>query len=772
MITLLPSQSILFYRSITAVLPSALLIFILAACKNPPSEEKAVPEPGFESARTVKNDATPAYLNTEESLSSFRMPKGYHVEVVAGDEMLNEPVAVSWDGNGRMFVTQMETYMQTVDTTGEHVATSRILLLEDTDDDGRMDKRTVYIDKLMLPRMILAVGNELLVNVTDTYDIYAYKDTDNDGVADQKRLVYHPGKRAFGNLEHQRSGLDWNLDNWIYLTVDPVRFKYRNGQLTADSLLSGSNGQWGITHDNYGRLFYARGGAENAGSGFHINPAYGQLEFDDAYIDSVFGQVWPIVKTPDVQGGLGRIRPDTTLNHFTAANGQSIFRGDRLPSNLVGDYLIAEPVARMIRRAKVINTQGKRTLENVYDQEEFLASWDMNFRPVNTYTGPDGCLYIVDMHRGIIQEGTWTDEGSYLRKQILRLGLDKNIQHGRILRVTYDGMDRGPKPKMLDETTAKLVTYLDHPNGWWRDNAQKEIVLRNDQSVVPALREIALGKKGPLTDKPGPLGRIHALWTLSGLESIDQDILLKAFEDDDAAVRKTAIWISDSYLKKNDDKILGALEKLKNDRDADVRIQMLLSLTNSTSPAAKELSTYLIEKNKDNEMIAATAQSLARNEEIKKFGSKLGALKPEQRVMVTEGAAIFNSLCATCHGERGKGVPTQIAPPLAGQFMRYMGKKEALVKILLHGLTGPVNGKTYRENMVSMGMNDDKWIASVLSFVRYDMGMTENPFPGTPNEGFVNFLLVSPDEVARIREQFKNRKEPWTWQELDQPSKP
>lgn len=741
-----------------------------AGCRQSTEERKSVPEPGFESPRTVKNDATPQYLNTEESLGSFRMPRGYKVEIAADEDMLNEPVAISWDGNGRMFVCQMETYMQSVDTTGEHVATSRILLLEDTDDDGRMDKRTVYIDKLMLPRMILAVGNELLVNVTDTYDIYAYKDTDSDGVADQKRLVYRANKKAYGNLEHQRSGLDWNLDNWIYVTVDPLRFKYKDGNLIADSLLSGSNGQWGITHDNYGRLFYARGGAEDAGSGFHINPAYGQLEFPDAYVDSVFGAVWPIVKTPDVQGGLARIRPDTTLNHFTAANGQSIFRGDHLPAHLVGDYLIAEPVARMVRRAKVINTKGKRTLENVYEREEFIASWDMNFRPVNTYTGPDGCLYIVDMHRGIIQEGTWTGEGSYLRKQILRLGLDKNIQHGRILRVTYDGMSRGPKPRMLDETTAQLVTYLDHPNGWWRDNAQKEIVLRNDQSVVPALKEIALGRKGPLKEAPGPLGRIHALWTLSGLEAADSELLTKAFEDKDANVRKTAIWVADALLKQNDKDVVAAAIKLRDDPDYDVRVQLLLSLAQSTAPKATETKAYLIDSNKDNAMIAGVKQSLDKTEEVKKFGAKLGALKPEQRVMVTEGAAIFNTLCATCHGERGKGVASQIAPPLAGQFMRYMGKKDALVKILLHGLTGPVNGKTYRENMVSMGMNDDAWIASVLSFLRYDIGMAENPFPGTPNEGFVRFLLVSPEEVAKIREAFKDRSKPWTWDELNAPN--
>ena len=113
------------------------------------------------------------------------------------------------------------------------------MLLEDTNNDGKMDKSSVFIDKLMLPRMILCVGHELLVNETDTYDMYAYKDTNGDGVADQKRHVYQVGRKSPGNMEHQRSGLDWNLDNWIYETVDPVRFRYKNGMIQADSLIGG-----------------------------------------------------------------------------------------------------------------------------------------------------------------------------------------------------------------------------------------------------------------------------------------------------------------------------------------------------------------------------------------------------------------------------------------------------------------------------------------------------------------------------------------------------
>ena len=751
--------------TVAAFVTSAMLVCTCTPFHQ--DNEAGQEEAGFDSPRTVNSDPQPEYLTPGESLKSFRLPKGYHLELVADETMLSEPVAISWDGNARMFVTQMETYMQTVDTTGEHQPSSRVMLLEDTNDDGKMDKSSVYIDKLMLPRMILAVGNELLVNETDTYDINAFKDSNNDGVADQKRKVYHTDKKAFGNLEHQRSGLDWNLDNWIYITVDPVRFQYKGGVLKADSLISGSNGQWGLTHDNYGRLYYSRGGAENAGSGFHINPAYGQLEFADAYNDSTFGAVWPIIKTPDIQGGLRRIREDTTLNHFTGANGQSIFRGDRLPRTLVGDYLINEPVARIIRRAKIINTDGKRTLKNAYEKEEFIASSDMNFRPVNTYTGPDGCLYIVDMNRGIIQEGTWTGEGSYLRKQILRLGLQKNIQHGSIWRLVHDGMARGPKPHMLDETTSQLLPYLDHPNGWWRDNAQKEIVLRNDQSVVGDLKLIAAGEKGPLPERPSALGRLHALWTLSGLEAIDKDVLSKALEDDDVQVRKAAVWISELYLKNDDEAVIEELKKLKDDKDYDVRIQLVLSLSRCKSPKAKALAEEIVNDNAGNEMIASAKSSLNKTEDIKTFGAKMGSLNPASRKLVTNGAAIFKSLCVTCHGTDGKGVPTKLAPPLAGNFMRYIRNKDAMIRIMVSGLTGPVDGKTYPENMTSMGMNDDEWIASVLSYLRYDIGLSERRFPGSLGEEFVNRILVKPDEVKKIRDQSKGRTAPWTWAELD-----
>jgi hypothetical protein len=451
-----------------------------------------------------------------------------------------------------------------------------------------MDKSSVFIDSLLLPRMMQSVGNELLVNETNTITITSYKDTDGDGKADVKRVVYKNDAytASDANMEHQRSGLDWNIDNWMYMTYEGLRFRYVNGMIEADTIHSGGSGQWGVTHDNYGRLFYSSAGGETPVLGFQINPVYGKLGFPDEFTPE-FQQIWSIMATPDVEGGLKRLRPNNTLNHFTACCGQSIYRGNALPKDFIGDYFVCEPVGRIIRRAKVETKEGKTTLKNAYDSAEFIASQDMNFRPVNTATGPDGNLYIVDMYRGIIQQGNWTKPGTFLRNKIDSLGLAANIDHGRIYRVVYNGGKRDPQPKMLDEPVDKLVQYLGHANGWWRDNAQKLIVISGDKTVVPELKNIVAGKATDAGNKGNALARLHALWTLDGLHAVDNNVLLQAFADADPQVRRAAVWISESWLKKNDAAMIEEVTKLQKDPSYDVRVQVLLSMSQSGATAAQ-----------------------------------------------------------------------------------------------------------------------------------------------------------------------------------------
>ena len=322
--------------------------YIVAACNKPQIESREPLKP------VVLANPSPAYQSPEATMRSVVLPEGYKLELVASESMLNEPVAIAWDGNGRMYVAEMCTYMQDVDGSGTKEPVGKILLLEDTDNDGTMDKSTVYIDSLVLPRMILPLDDRLLVNETYTYDLWSYRDTNGDGRADEKTLLYHEDQADNRNLEHQASGLLWNIDNWIYNSRNPVRFKFKDNKIIVDSLLDAPQGQWGLTHDDFGRLYYSSAGGEVAALGFQQNPAYGSFELDDQLMDD-FDAVWPIIATPDVQGGLERLRPDTTLNHFTASCGQVIFQGDHLPEDMRGDLFICEPVGRLIRRAKVIN---------------------------------------------------------------------------------------------------------------------------------------------------------------------------------------------------------------------------------------------------------------------------------------------------------------------------------------------------------------------------------------------------------------------------------
>jgi len=738
-----------------------VLMLLPIACTKLPAPD--ADEDKFALPHTVSQTPNTIPQSPDNALRSIRLPEGYRLELVASEPMISEPSALAWDGNGIMYVAQLETYMQTVDAKGQNEPRSSVMRLEDTDDDGKMDKSTVFIDSLLSPRMLLCVGRELLVNETGSYNICAYKDTDGDGKADQKRVVYQHPKAAYGNVEHQRSGLDWNIDNWIYVTTDPVRFKYQQGKLTVDTLISGSNGQWGLTHDNTGRLFFSRAASGIAAAGFQINPSYGQLDLANA-TDSAFAEVWPVIKTPDVNGGPRTLRPDSTLKNFTAVTGQSIFRGDRLPDSMAGDYVVCEPVGRFIRRCNVKDTDGKITLSNVYKEDEFISSTDMNFRPVNTYTGPDGCLYIVDMYRGIIQESTWAQPGSFLYDQIMSKGLNKNIKNGRIYRLVYEGMQRGPKPQMLDDAADKLVSYLDHPNGWWRDNAQKEIIVRGDRLLVPLLQKKAVGKDASAS----MVGRLHALWTLEGLGSLDKSTILAALNDADAQIRKAALRLSEPLLIQSDPEILAAMNSATKDPSRDVLSQLLLSLAQAKSPQAQSIIKNILDNKPGDELLFAIDASLKKTEEARKYGYQFMAMAEPARKSLIEGSAIFKSLCVACHGPEGQGLSTKIAPPLISKF-KLIENRDEVIKIMLHGLKGPVDGLTYSDPMPPMGTNSDEWIASVLTYVRVDLCMRSFP---RMDDGYMNWVTITPEQVNKIRIETGARKEPWTWKELRDQHKP
>lgn len=694
-----------------------LILILLSACK----EEPAYLEAPFEKW-VVDLRPSPAPLSPEESIKKIQLPPGYAVELVAAEPLIRDPVGMAWDGNGNLYVVEMSTFMMDAKATDQYMPYNRIVKLVDTDWDGRMDKSTVFIDSLVLPRVVLPVGDELIVGITNVQHLYAYKDTNEDGKADQKRLVFENAAIDSRNMEHQNGGLIWNLDNWIYPSRDNLRFKYKNGRLIADTLIDNMIGQWGMTSDHYGRLFYSEAGPGLPVVQFNQMPAYGSLNFSDQYPQD-FAVPWPIMSTVDAQGGPLVLRPaDSTLNQFTSGCGQSIFRGDRLPEDMQGDYFIAEPVARIIKRGKVIDRNGKRYVENVYHDKDWLASADFNFRPVNTYTGPDGCFYIVDMYRGIIQEGEFAEEDSWLNRKIKALSLEKNKGYGRIYRVVHQDYKRDAEiPRLLNKTASELLPYLGHSNGWWRDQAQQLLILKQDKSVAGPLKQMVMNTPGALIQN-NALARIHALWTLEGLDLVQAGLLAEAMKDDHAQVRKAAVWIGEKWIRQNDTAFINLLKTMQDDLSPDVRIQLYLSLRTNKTKEAMSVVGHILRNNPDNEMIQYShtvfEESYARAEAEK---ARISRLSPAEKQLIAQGATHFKQLCSTCHGMDGKGISIgsapSLAPPLAGS-PRVRGDKIMLIQILLYGLKGPVDDITYPGVMLPYKQQDDEWIASVLSYIR------------------------------------------------------
>jgi mono/diheme cytochrome c family protein len=677
----------------------------------------------------------------------FQLQSGYHMELVLSEPDIAEPAQVAFDGNGRMYVLELRSYMQTIDGQHELEPISRISRHEDRDGDGVYERHTVFVDKLVFPRFVMPFGpNGVLTKSSNDNDVWLYTDTDNDGVADKKELFTSGYGRA-GNVEHQESAMTWALDNWIYSTINAFRVRWTpHGVVREPSGAPG--GQWGLSQDDDGKI-WVQGGASGLPAYFQLPLEYGTFTAPDQ-TDKDLVLTWGApVLIGDMRPGTAHMRlPDGSLAIATAGAGANVFRGHRLPPDLRGDYFYGEVVGRIVRRVKAEVRDGITYIKNYYLGSEFIRQTDPLFRPVSEVTAPDGTMYVVDMYRGIIQEAAWTDVGSYLRAKIEQYQLDKVTNHGRIWRLTYDGMPRDrTQPRMLDETPAQLVRHLTHENGWWRDTAQQLLVLRQDKSVAPALQALLRG--------PNVLGRIHALWTLEGLGALDAATVRGVMKDASPRLRVQALRASESLYKSGDRSFADDYRAMTKDADTSVAIQALLSLNQMNIPdagkaieAARATNTAAGVQIFGQQMLDRRAAAAA---------SSMTRFTPAEAAVLTRGETIYEELCFACHGDDGRGATRpggsndNMAPALAGS-PRVTGHRDYVIKVLLYGLTGPVAGRTYGEVMVPMGSNTDEYIAAAASYVRNAFGNDAS--------------LVTPADVVRVRAATAGRNTMWTVGEI------
>ena len=612
-------------------------------------------------------------LSPADSMKTFTVAPGYRVELVASEPMIQDPVVIDFDPEGRMWAVEMTGYMNTIAAENEHQPLGRVVVLEDTNDDGAMDKRTVFAEGLVLPRALKVLAHGVLVG--EPPNLWLMKDTNGDLKADTKDLVTDKYGSRDANVEHNANSLTWALDNWIYTSEVDMYLRLKHGQFEVQK--TPSRGQWGNSQDDAGRIY--RNTNESV---LHVDivptPYYGRnpnlvrtrgsyesLEGDNNEVNAV----WPVHETPGVNRGYqtGVLRPDGRLANFTSVASPLVYRGDRLPADAYGNVFVVEPAANLVSRI-VVNDDGTTLkAKKAYEGSEFIAATDERFRPVFLSNAPDGTLYLVDMYRGIIQHRGFITE--YLRDHIVSNGLEQPIARGRIYRIVHETTRRDQPPSMSNATSAALVAMLSHPNGWRRDTAQR-LVEREDAAVIPALIKLA-------GSAPDARTRLHALWTLDGMDKLAPEQVKAALKDASRDVRTSALRLSERWLSAGDKPMTDAVLALKADQDWSVRRQLAATAGAITADRTAVVAS-LLEANGSDPIVVDAALSGVAGEEV----------------------ALLDRVVT---GAEGTPARTATAAVLAATIIR--GRNDAAVQHVFEALADPARAEWQRTALMAGAEN-------------------------------------------------------------------
>jgi putative membrane-bound dehydrogenase-like protein len=549
-------------------------------------------------------------VEVTNALATFAVKKDFYLEIVAAEPLVLDPIDICFDENGRMFVVEMRDYSEMRDVT-PHLG--RVRMLEDANGDGVFDKASVYADDLPWPTGVFFYDGGVFVIASP--DIFYCKDTNGDGKADVRRVAFTgfgAGAERF-NMQALANCLRWGLDNRIHgQTAGNGGLVTRGGETnTAPLVLRGRDfnfdpralkmeteaggGQYGMCFDDRGRKFACSNSRHIMAFMYDAryaerNPFYNMPAVlvdipGDGPAAEVYRaspeEMWRVIRTKWRVAGLatGPIEGGGRASgYFTSATGIQVYRGDAFPEEFVGDAFIADVGSNLIHRKKVRRSGVTLLAERPEDEQkvEFITSTDLWFRPVQLANAPDGCLYVCDMYREVI-EHPWS-----LPENIKKLvDLNSGNDRGRIYRITPEGFKPRKPPQLGKATTAELVATLEHKNAWHREAASRLLFERRDKSAVILLENL-------LKRSPSALGRLHALYALDGLGGLKPDHLLRALDDKDAAVREHAVKLAERFKTSTDNTLWSKLRQLRNDPDPLVRYQLAFTLGEFNRPGKIE----------------------------------------------------------------------------------------------------------------------------------------------------------------------------------------
>jgi hypothetical protein len=540
----------------------------------------------------------------------------------SGQSGLYDPTHSVWGADNRQ---NLDGWLE--EWSNSHEPNGRLSVLEDVDGDGKYEEATRFLDELTLPRAFGLVGgsdDEAMVCQTanfswhDEADVFVAAADDGNLEADRREDIIDDYTNQW-DIEHTANGMHFMLDNWHWQADAGEKFRYLDGQWESESIPH--TGQWGLGQDEWGRISFGNNRVwgfhhDAPGNGHYFNRG-GSGSFG---IGSGFGNddnAWPIRPgyhtVRSYSGNWGMLRDDTTINQPRGGAGTGQYRAGVLPHEYRNDIFMCEPVSNTVARFEPDDLEGidvswdqilydppeseffdqfgeiwERHYENpphddtapnpsqfgegqAIDQREFIASVDEFFRPVNIKTGPDGALYVIDMYQNVIQNSWHVQQ--YITNYMGVMGGFNIPRAGRIYRVYPEGAELRDVPDFTELDPDEIAAQLDDPNGWRRDTAKRVIVQDGLTQAADAVREVA-------QDGDIPQARIHALWTLHGIDEVDWETIEANLDHDLIHVVAHAIRTGEQLLNgdADDDYIDAVIEVAGRTDNIRVAVQAVFSL--------------------------------------------------------------------------------------------------------------------------------------------------------------------------------------------------
>jgi putative membrane-bound dehydrogenase-like protein len=639
-------------------------------------------KPPFDSQRT--GGSRP--LSPQQSLATIRTKQDLAVELVAAEPLVVSPVAIDWGSDGRLWVAEMIDYP--AGRNGDYKPGGRIRVLEDTDGDGKYDKATVFLDNIPFPTGVTAWRKGVLVCAAP--DILYAEDTKGDGKADVVRKLFS----GFGtdNYQARVNSLEYGLDGWVYGscgifggtirsfalaepepkkgTVPPssrgqspfsvVRLGNRDFRIQPDKgLLEPATGrtQQGRVRDDWGNWF----GCDNTNLCWHYPLADHYLRRNPRVPAPASAVLVPDYPNPNrlypIQLQLQLFKLSGPPGQTTAACGLGIYRDDLLGPEYHGNAFVCEPVNLLIHRLQLSprgsTFSGRRAADEA--RSEFLASADNWFRPVQVRTGPDGCIWVVDMYRYVIEHPRWIP-----LEDLAKLDVRAGSTMGRIYRIRSKERAPRPIPRLDKLDSSSLVAALDSPNGWQRDRAGQMLLWRADMAVVKSLEEMVSANARAET-------RMQALCVLDGLGGLRPSTVLTALTDKHAGVRRHAVRLSEKFLATSPG--LGeALLQLIDDSDAQVRLQLAYSSGEWRDIRAGQVLATLALRYPDDAYLIAAVLSSVRAENLPQVLARVFTdTAPPPELFVRRLLGLATALDKSNLG----GALQRVITPRQGRFARW-----------------------------------------------------------------------------------------------------